>query len=143
MLCENEELSTVQNNGRTTGGVTGKGFMPGQSGNPKGRPKGSLNVATVLERELKQRVVINEGGQRRTVTKLEAAIKQVVNKAAGGDLAALKLLNALVSSAEERAVDELRREPQVMSENDQKVMQGVLQRLNRSLKEATSETQSV
>lgn len=40
MLCENEAMSRVQNNGRTTGGVTGKGFMPGQSGNPRGRPKG-------------------------------------------------------------------------------------------------------
>jgi hypothetical protein len=24
------------------GGVTGKGFMPGQSGNPSGRPKGTM-----------------------------------------------------------------------------------------------------
>jgi hypothetical protein len=32
---------SVQSNGQTTlGGVTGKGFMPGQSGNPGGRPKG-------------------------------------------------------------------------------------------------------
>ena len=30
---------TVENNEKTTGGVTGKGFMPGQSGNPGGRPK--------------------------------------------------------------------------------------------------------
>lgn len=32
----------VQNNGRTTppGGITGSGFLPGQSGNPGGRPKG-------------------------------------------------------------------------------------------------------
>ena len=29
-----------QNNAPATGGVTGKGFMPGQSGNPGGRPKG-------------------------------------------------------------------------------------------------------
>jgi hypothetical protein len=27
--------------GKQLGGVTGKGFMPGQSGNPKGRPRGS------------------------------------------------------------------------------------------------------
>jgi hypothetical protein len=33
-------MSSVQNNGNTTGGVTGKGFRPGQSGNPGGRPKG-------------------------------------------------------------------------------------------------------
>lgn len=29
------------NNGKMLGGCTGKGFMPGQSGNPKGRPVGS------------------------------------------------------------------------------------------------------
>ena len=29
----------VGNNGKTTGGATGKGFKPGQSGNPSGRPK--------------------------------------------------------------------------------------------------------
>lgn len=33
--------SDVQNNaGTTEGGVTGKGFKPGQSGNPSGRPRG-------------------------------------------------------------------------------------------------------
>ncbi len=29
----------VANNSKTTGGATGKGFKPGQSGNPNGRPK--------------------------------------------------------------------------------------------------------
>jgi hypothetical protein len=37
------DSAAVQNNPETTdkllGGVTGKGFMPGQSGNPGGRPK--------------------------------------------------------------------------------------------------------
>ncbi len=36
----NGNNSDVANNGRTTGGVTGKGFLPGQSGNPSGRTKG-------------------------------------------------------------------------------------------------------
>jgi hypothetical protein len=48
MLCENEAVSSVQNNGRTTGGVTGKGFMPGQSGNPRGRPKGLARATREL-----------------------------------------------------------------------------------------------
>jgi Family of unknown function (DUF5681) len=48
MLCENEAVSTVKNNGRTTGGVTGKGFMPGQSGNPRGRPKGLARATREL-----------------------------------------------------------------------------------------------
>jgi hypothetical protein len=34
-------MSAVQNNrGTTAGGVTGRGFAPGRSGNPGGRPKG-------------------------------------------------------------------------------------------------------
>ena len=35
-------MELVSNNGETTqlGGVTGRGFMPGQSGNPSGRPRG-------------------------------------------------------------------------------------------------------
>lgn len=31
--------SDVASNRKATGGITGKGFMPGQSGNPAGRPK--------------------------------------------------------------------------------------------------------
>jgi L-rhamnose isomerase len=38
-------VGIVQNNGRSTGGVTGKGFRPGRSGNPGGRPQ-SLAKAT-------------------------------------------------------------------------------------------------
>ena len=37
--------SNVENNKESTyklGGITGKGFMPGVSGNPGGRPKGTL-----------------------------------------------------------------------------------------------------
>jgi Family of unknown function (DUF5681) len=48
MLCENERMSSVQTNGRTTGGVTGKGFRPGQSGNPRGRPKGLARATREL-----------------------------------------------------------------------------------------------
>lgn len=37
----------VQNNGlgTRTGGITGRGFLPGQSGNPGGRPKGLAAAA--------------------------------------------------------------------------------------------------
>jgi hypothetical protein len=34
-------MTVVQNNGKTTpGGIAGAGFLPGQSGNPGGRPRG-------------------------------------------------------------------------------------------------------
>jgi len=102
-------------------------FKKGQSGNPKGRPKGTLNLATVLARTLREKVVINEHGQRKVVTKLEAAIKQLVNKAAAGDLAALRQLSALVQSAEEHTAQTPPADT-VLSGDDQKVVQGVLQR---------------
>jgi hypothetical protein len=43
----NSELVAIneQNNGKMLGGITGKGFMPGQSGNPSGRPKKHLTEA--------------------------------------------------------------------------------------------------
>jgi hypothetical protein len=60
-------------------------FKKGQSGNPTGRPKGTPNFATAFEEALNEQVVVNEGGQRKTVGKIVAIIKQVVNKATQGD----------------------------------------------------------
>lgn len=60
-------------------------FKKGRSGNPKGRPKGTPNFATALEQALSEQVIVNEGGQRYTLSKLEAAVKQLVNRAAQGD----------------------------------------------------------
>jgi hypothetical protein len=102
-------------------------FKKGVSGNPKGRPKGSLNVATVFTKTLRERVVINEHGQRKTVTKLEAALKQLVNKAASGDLRALAQLVVLAQDAEAKQNMPGAQEP-VISDLDQEVMDGILKR---------------
>jgi hypothetical protein len=102
-------------------------FKKGESRNPKGRPKGTLNLATVRARTLRERVIINENGQRIVITKLEAAVKQLVNKAATGGPRALRHLVDLVVSAEERAA-QAPAPHTAMSEDDQKVMQGILER---------------
>ena len=106
-------------------------FKKGQSGNPKGRPKGTLNVRTVLANTLRERVVINEHGQRKTVSKLEAAIKQLVNKAASGDLRALRQFVDLARDAEKEESLSLS-QTQVFGEVDQKVIQGILKRFEAS-----------
>ena len=104
-------------------------FRKGQSGNPQGRPKGSLNMAGVLLRTLREPVVVTASGRRKTITKLEAAMTQITNKAASGDLAALKLLTALVQSAEDRLANAPQETSQT-SEADQNVMRALLKRLN-------------
>jgi hypothetical protein len=67
-------------------------FKKGQSGNPKGRAPGSKNLATLLNEALSEPVVVTENGQRKTITKMGAAIKQLVNKAASGDHRSIQLL---------------------------------------------------
>src|ERR1700687_1673760 len=60
-------------------------FKPGQSGNVKGRPKGTKNFATVLDKELRTKIEVTENGKRKKISKRDAIVKQTVNKAAAGD----------------------------------------------------------
>lgn len=107
-------------------------FQKGVSGNPRGRPRGSLNVATVLIRSLREKVVVNENGRRRKVTKLEAALKQLVNKAASGELRALQQLVTLANDAEQKQSQATTRNP-VLNDLDQEVMQSILARFQPAL----------
>jgi Family of unknown function (DUF5681) len=67
-------------------------FVKGQSANPKGRPRGSKNMTTLIDEALDERVTIKENGKTRRVTKRVAMAKQVVNKAAVGNLKAVLFL---------------------------------------------------
>jgi hypothetical protein len=110
-------------------------FHKGLSGNPKGRPKGTRNLATVLERTLREKVVISENGVHRTVSKLEAAARRLVDKAAAGDLAALRQLTALAGSPVEQVVDASTNQ---LADADLEIMRGVLKRLEGCSKEEES-----
>ncbi len=107
-------------------------FQKGVSGNPRGRPKGALSLSAIVKRTLKEKVVINENGVRKTVTKLEAAVKQVANKSASGDLLAMRQLTPLAVAAEIETT--LARNNPDLSEADQKVMTRFLQRLQKTEK---------
>src|SRR5262249_32978952 len=72
-------------------------FKKGQSGNPKGKPKGSLGLAKIVQESVNEHLTIQENGSRKRITKGRAAIKQLVNKAASGDQRATKLLTDLMN----------------------------------------------
>ena len=119
-------------------------FKKGVSGNPKGRPKGSLNVATAFMKALREKVVINENGRRKTVTKMEAALKQLVNKAASGDRHCCQLLIDLARDAEAKIATSQTQDSNV-SDIDREVMQGILKRFEASddhSMEASDDSQS-
>jgi hypothetical protein len=77
-------------------------FQKGTSGNTKGRPKGSKNLQTLLQQELDAQVAVNEQGRKKHITKRQVIIKQLVNKAAQGDLKAFQIVNELLPPEELR-----------------------------------------
>jgi hypothetical protein len=68
-------------------------FKKGKSGNPGGRPKGSLNLATDLTAELGEHITVREDGRSRKISKQRALIKSLM--ALQGDVRAMTSLWAL------------------------------------------------
>ena len=65
-------------------------FKKGQSGNPKGRPKGAKGLRAALLRELESPITIREGKREIRVSKAEAMAKRFVEKGLKGEFAAMK-----------------------------------------------------
>ena len=79
-------------------------FKKGQSGNPRGRPKGSQSAARLARLILNEKIVIKENGKRRMITRREAMLKQLANKGIMGDLRSIReVLNLDAAGAEVEA----------------------------------------
>lgn len=79
------EDSVKEQRDNNIGGVTGKGFMPGQSGNPGGRPKGKSLTAVLRE-------LLNQIPQGDNKELKEAVVKALIGKALTGDTRALDII---------------------------------------------------
>jgi hypothetical protein len=69
-------------------------FQPGQSGNPRGRPRETKNALTLLRKVLQERIIVSENGRRKSVTKGHALTIQLVNSALQGKFRPLQFLFA-------------------------------------------------
>jgi hypothetical protein len=110
-------------------------FKPGQSGNRQGRPKGSENIATVLQDELNARVAVTANGRRSKISMRRAAIMQAVAKAAKGDQRALLLILNELRLNEAKAQDRAARDVSD-HRDDAKLVDGILGRIRRNLEQA-------
>ena len=106
-------------------------FQKGQSGNPRGRPRGSKNLSTLLTDALNEPVVVTEDGKRRKISKRELGVRQLVNKFAMAEAQATKILLGLIQERDRLAAEASAERPS-FGEADKKVIQNLLQRLRGS-----------
>ena len=78
-------------------------FQKGNKANPYGRPRGSTSLAVLLQRALDAPAAAADG-KRRRLTKREMMVRGLVERSAGADLAATKLLLELLRRTDPHAI---------------------------------------
>ena len=81
----NTKKSVVKQRKNNEGGITGKGFKPGISGNPNGRPKKENCVSDLLRNKGDE---IQDDGR----TKLQVVIDTLFDRANEGELKAIDMI---------------------------------------------------
>jgi hypothetical protein len=99
-------------------------FKPGESGNPKGRPKGAKNESTILRELFQRKIESRSGGRSRKITVLEGILLRITEDSLKGNTkSAAFLLNryAAMVSGELQHQD--------LSEDDREVLEAFAQRI--------------
>ena len=104
-------------------------FKPGQSGNPKGRPKGVRNLATQVRAVLGRRIPVLEHGQRRFASAAEALLHRYLALALKGDVKAGAFLLGLLERFQPAEADEALAD--VLSEQDRVFVANLFKHINK------------
>jgi hypothetical protein len=67
-------------------------FKPGQSGNSRGRPRGSQNRATIWNEQMGKLMSARSGNRQVRISRFEAVIHRLLEQALQGDLKAINIL---------------------------------------------------
>ena len=84
-------------------------FEKGQSGNPDGRPPGSLSFKSIAEKLLDGKITIEQAGQKVQITRKEKMILNIINDAVNDEdpNTRLKALAYLMDRTEGKVPDRL------------------------------------
>ncbi len=74
-------------------------FKPGQSGNPRGRPRRGRSFKTLLEQALEKPLEISSRNGKARVSAREALAMRIVNEAVKGNVRHIQLLERLLGEA--------------------------------------------
>jgi hypothetical protein len=100
-------------------------FRKGQSGNPKGRPKGAKGIKTLLAKELKASITIKQDGRTKRVRRSEALAKSLVNDALLGRDRPRETVLRYADAIEQ---DTQQREAQQLAADDQAILDRYFER---------------
>lgn len=108
-------------------------FQPGQSGNPKGRPKGSKSSKNLMSDLLSGKIKINIEGKTRKVSKREAIALGLLEMGLKKDPKALVYLYE--NDPLNDVVEEVREEPRALTEAELAIMTEYLARKKGDLED--------
>ncbi len=107
---------------------TNSQFKPGQSGNPKGRPRGRRNTYSVLDDLLNQKIPVTQDGKQTKIDKKTAILLQTVNHSVRGDQRAIQTLLPHMLAIDENK-ERLAAVRESLSTNDQEILKNLKSRL--------------
>lgn len=110
-------------------------FGKDRPGNRNGRPRGSHNLDTVVTKAMAVRLTVKENGKDRKISKLDAAVTQLVNKAASGDLRAIESVLRLNREIETRALPT--EAPRPLSDADRAVLEQFAEKMRGGPEDAS------
>lgn len=107
-------------------------FKKGKSGNPKGRPKGSRstqNFAADFLSEANEQIAVSIDGKRQTMSVVRAGMKQLLPKAAAGELSAIKQVLERAEALEAAQAEARPKETFAYTERDREIITYVYENL--------------
>lgn len=112
-------------------------FKPGQSGNIKGRPKGSKNHLAIAAREFDKQVTATENGRTRKMSKKEIFVTETINRGIKGDKKCADLAYKMLEES-----DAYKERAQADKDRQQKIDLNIIENFRKRVLEENKEIET-